>query len=73
MPDDLAPTRVVIGSVRVISQRFRSSDGRAWTPVAGAVRFRDVDRVPVSFASEEAHDGQRWFDLGVCVSLEVGR
>jgi hypothetical protein len=71
-PDDLRPAEGVVRGIQVVSQRFRLS-GRSLTPIAGAVRFRTVDRMPDLFPSPHPDDQapEQWSEVGALVDLEL--
>jgi hypothetical protein len=74
VPEDLRPAEGVVRALKVVSQRFRLS-GRALTPIPGAVRFREVDRMPNAFTHPDPDEMAReqWLEIGALVELESTR
>ncbi len=72
VPADLRPVEGVVRGLKVVSQRFRLSD-RYLTPIPGAVRFRNVERMPDAFAHPHPHDQAReqWMELGALAELDL--
>jgi hypothetical protein len=50
-----------------------TASGRSLTPIAGAVRFRAVDRMPDFFSSPHPDDQapEQWSEVGALVDLEL--
>lgn len=73
VPAGLSATRGTVRRIRVVSRQLRSAGERAWESVEGAVRLREVDRVPNLFADDRREDRPRppfWAEHGVVVNLE---
>jgi hypothetical protein len=69
-PSDLAMTHGVVRRIRVATQ-YRNDGGRAWVPVPGTVRLREVGRVPDGFVYDLGQGELGWADLGVLADLEL--
>jgi hypothetical protein len=65
VPANLPEVRGTVRRLRLVSQRFRLA-GRSLIPIPGAVRFRDVDRMPDTFAAPDPHDDapEQWREIG---------
>jgi hypothetical protein len=72
VPEDLRPADGVVRALKVVSQRFRLS-GRALTPIPGAVRFREVDRMPNAFTHPDPDEmaPEQRLEIGALVELEL--
>jgi hypothetical protein len=71
VPDDLRPVEGVVRSLKVVSQQFRRA-GRTLTPIAGAVRLGEIERMPTSFVHTPPDDValQQWHEIGALAELE---
>ena len=70
LPASLAPTRGVVTSIAVRSERFTIED-RTWTPVPGTTTIREVERTPQGFRLPESSGSTGESETGLLVGLRV--
>jgi hypothetical protein len=69
VPPSLTAVTGTVDRIQVVSQEFRRERDVTWIPAAGAVRLRDVDRVPDEFSWEPPVGGCQSHEIGVLVDL----
>lgn len=70
LPDSLPPTRGLVTSIAVRTERF-TIEGRTWTPIPGSATTRAVQRTPETFDSGTSSGTTGQCETGLVVGLRV--